>query len=138
MNRTDFQQLADVRVHEARILLEAGCLAGSYYLAGYAVECALKACIARQTKQYDFPDKELVGQIYNHNPKQLLKAAGLEKDLEEAMRDNKHLERNWAVVLKWTEGSRYEPVRSEGEARDLFLAITDVHNGVLPWLKKHW
>jgi len=138
MNRTDFQQLAEVRVHEARILLEAGCLAGSYYLAGYAVECALKACIARQTKQYDFPDKQLVDRIYKHNPKELLKAAGLEKDLEEMMRNNKHLERNWAVVLKWTEESRYEPVRSEGEAKDLFLAISDVRDGVLPWLKKRW
>lgn len=138
MNRTDFQQLAEVRVHEARILLEAGCLAGSYYLAGYAVECALKACIAKQTKQYDFPDKQLADRIYRHNPQELLKAAGLEKDLGEMIRKNKQLERNWAVVLKWAEGSRYEPVRSDGEARDLYLAITDVHNGVLPWLKNHW
>jgi HEPN domain-containing protein len=31
------------------VLLEAGLYAGAYYLAGYAVECALKACIAKKT-----------------------------------------------------------------------------------------
>ena len=46
MNRADFQRLADVRIDEAGVLLAAGRWSGAYYLAGYAVECALKACIA--------------------------------------------------------------------------------------------
>jgi HEPN domain-containing protein len=44
MNRDDFQQLADVRIAEAAVLLAQGNYDGAYYLAGYAVECGLKAC----------------------------------------------------------------------------------------------
>ena len=61
MNRTDLQQLADVRIAEAHALLTLAVPMsdGAYYLAGYAVECALKACIAKTVNQHDFPDKEL-------------------------------------------------------------------------------
>jgi hypothetical protein len=57
MNRNDFQQLADVRIDEALALLGQGKFDGAYYLAGYAVECGLKACIARLTSQDDYPPK---------------------------------------------------------------------------------
>lgn len=56
MNRSDIQILADIRVGEAKALLDLGHWPGAYYLAGYAVECALKACIAKLTKADDFPD----------------------------------------------------------------------------------
>jgi hypothetical protein len=60
VNRTDFQQLADVRIDEGAALLALPVPRsdGAYYLAGYAVECALKACIARTYNQHDWPDKE--------------------------------------------------------------------------------
>ena len=51
MNRLEFQQLAEVRVREAEALLAVGLWDGAYYLAGYAVECALKACILRLVEQ---------------------------------------------------------------------------------------
>jgi HEPN domain-containing protein len=51
MNRTDLQQLAELRIKEARILLDGDSYSGAYYLAGYAIECALKACIAKRTKE---------------------------------------------------------------------------------------
>ncbi len=41
-----------------RRVVAAGMWEGTYYLAGYAVECALKACIAKQIIAEDFPDKE--------------------------------------------------------------------------------
>ena len=63
MNRSDFQKLTELRITEARVLLESKCYEGTYYLIGYAVEFALKACIAKQTREYDFPDKNL-GKIY--------------------------------------------------------------------------
>jgi HEPN domain-containing protein len=58
MNRTEFQSLAEVRIREAKALLDAGLWDGAYYLAGYAVECALKACIAKRTRAEDFPPRE--------------------------------------------------------------------------------
>jgi HEPN domain-containing protein len=49
--------MAMVRLKEANVLLRLGLSDGAYYLAGYAVECALKACIAKGTRRYEFPDK---------------------------------------------------------------------------------
>jgi hypothetical protein len=48
MNRAELQQLAEARLADAQVLLEAGRLDGAYYLLGYVVECALKSCIAKQ------------------------------------------------------------------------------------------
>ena len=60
MNRFDFQRLAKIRIKEAGVLLEKRCYEGAYYLVGYAVECALKACIAKQTQRFEFPEKSRV------------------------------------------------------------------------------
>lgn len=54
MNRKDFQVLSKVRLREAKVLLGVGLYDGAYYLAGYAVECGLKACIAKRTLRHDF------------------------------------------------------------------------------------
>ena len=77
MNRTQFQKLTVERVHDAEALLGAGRWSGAYYLAGYAAECALKACIAKLTKRYDFQDKDRVSKSYTHNIENLLHLAGL-------------------------------------------------------------
>jgi hypothetical protein len=45
-DRATFQQLAELRLAEARALHAEGLYSGAYYLAGYAIECALKAKIA--------------------------------------------------------------------------------------------
>lgn len=55
MNRRDLKDLAAIRVREASLLLKNKQYSGAYYLAGYAVECALKACISKETRRYDFP-----------------------------------------------------------------------------------
>ena len=89
MNRADFQQLANLRIAEAKALLAAGFPAGAYYLAGYAVECAIKACIARTVQQYDFPDKDKVNESYQHNLVRLLKPAGLESELKDEISKSK-------------------------------------------------
>ena len=46
MNRRDLQELTRIRAVEAGTLLDQGMYDGAYYLSGYAVECALKACIS--------------------------------------------------------------------------------------------
>ncbi|MBI0577948.1 HEPN domain-containing protein [Neobacillus cucumis] len=45
---------------DAKVLLDHECYDGAYYLSGYVIECALKACIAKYTKEFDFPDKKLI------------------------------------------------------------------------------
>jgi HEPN domain-containing protein len=55
VNRKDLQRLARTRLSEARVLLSAKKYDGAYYLAGYAIEFALKSCVAKQVKKFDFP-----------------------------------------------------------------------------------
>jgi HEPN domain-containing protein len=92
MNRADFQQLAEVRIGEARVLLEADCYPGAYYLAGYAVECALKACIAKQTREYDFPEKDFVNKSWTHKLEKLPNLAELEDRLNNDRRTSNELD----------------------------------------------
>jgi HEPN domain-containing protein len=67
VNQKILQALADARVADARTLLNAKRFDAAYYLAGYAIECALKACIATKTERHDFPDKDFARDVYTHN-----------------------------------------------------------------------
>jgi HEPN domain-containing protein len=82
MDRKDLRSLSRVRFSEARALPKAGLPDGAYYLAGYAVECALKACIARETQRYEFPEKKRVDASYTHNLKELVRVAELRDELQ--------------------------------------------------------
>jgi HEPN domain-containing protein len=90
--------LAQVRLAEARALLRAGLPDGAYYLAGYAVECALKACIARATQRYDFPEKRSVDASHTHNLKDLIRVANLEVARLEKARSDAVFRNNWDFV----------------------------------------
>ena len=72
------------------------------------VECGLKACIAKNTKRYDFPEKKTVNDSYTHNLEQLIGVAGLRTDLETEIHANGDFASNWALVKDWGEDSRYE------------------------------
>lgn len=138
MTRLDFQRLAELRVREATALLKRGYGSGAYYLAGYAVECALKACIARKTRARTFPPKvRVVQEMYKHNPKELLGAAGLRHKLDEEALQGSPLDGHWATVFRWSEESRYER-KTRREAQELLAAITDPQDGVLTWLRQSW
>jgi hypothetical protein len=137
MNRTQLQQLADNRVRDAEMLLHAGQWSGAYYLAGYAVECGLKACIAKMTLQYDFPNKELALKCYTHNIETLVDLSGLATPRDADARTRPALGKNWEVVKDWSEKARYLE-QTEAIARKLFVAITDTTDGVLPWIKHYW
>lgn len=139
MNRKDFQTLSDLRVKEGKALLDKEFWSGAYYLLGYAVECALKACICRHIRRYDFPDRRTVQDSYKHNLESLLTTAGDKtKKFASEMARNKNLERNWSMVVNWKETVRYEHNISDKKAKDFYLAIIDKKNGVLTWLKKCW
>jgi hypothetical protein len=139
MNRADFQTLADVRIDEAQALLSLTPSRpdAAYYLAGYAVECALKAAIAKLVNQYDWPDKSFVNSAHTHNLSALMKAAGLEDALDIDTAGNPILKRNWLVAKDWNEQSRYQR-HIQADAVKLVNAITDSTNGVLPWIKARW
>ena len=137
MNRQQLQELSDVRLKEARALLAAGLADGAYYLAGYAVECALKACIAKRTREHDFPDKDLVQKSYTHKLVDLMRHSQLAPSLEVALRTNPTLQGEWSIVQQWSEESRYER-RSTSATEALLRAIEDGPGGILPWVRQHW
>jgi HEPN domain-containing protein len=136
MNRVDFQKLAELRLNEAKALLTAGFPDGAYYLAGYAIECALKACIAKRTQQYDFPEKESI-QYYSHDLEKLLGLAKLKSEFEMALRANPAMDATWIIVKDWSETSRYER-KTFTDANGLLQAVEDQKGGLLPWVQKHW
>jgi HEPN domain-containing protein len=136
-NRDDFRRLAELRLKESNALLTAEFPDGAYYLAGYAVECALKACIAKRTREHDFPEKDLANASYTHKLKDLLNLAELKTELDAIRQADPLMEANWAIVQDWSEKSRYEK-RTIQEATSLLKAIEDRQGGLLPWIKLHW
>jgi len=138
MNRQELQLISKLRRKEAAILLKANQYAGAYYLLGYSVECALKACIAKQTKRYDFPNRDIIKNAYNHNLETLLRTAGLDYQLKQDMKVNASLEVNWSIVKDWKETSRYITSVTSAEAKDFYSACSSRTDGILAWIKNKW
>ena len=135
-SRADLQKLADEKLADAKHLLADGRWGNAYYLAGYAVELALKACIAKTFKAETIPDRALVNATYSHDFTNLVGTAGLTADLKNKQA-TQAFEINWGVVVGWSEVSRYES-KGEQDAKDLIASIEDATDGVLAWIKAHW
>jgi HEPN domain-containing protein len=138
MNKSDLEALVDVRVKEAKLLLDNRCYEGTYYLLGYALECAIKACIAKQVREHDFPDKQLANASYTHKLSDLLGVAGLKQKLQEKEKTDEDFKLNWAVANRWSEDARYEHTIEETTVKDFFEAITNNRSGILIWVKSWW
>src|SRR5436190_22742191 len=102
LTRKHFQIVAQMRADETAVLARSGKKMGAFYLGGLAVECALKACIAKQTKRYDFPrDRKYAEKAYTHDLSELLKLAGLNDQLDQDSKSNPALSNNWGIVKTW-------------------------------------
>jgi HEPN domain-containing protein len=130
--------LAVERIRDAKTLLAGGRWAGAYYLAGYAVECALKACIIGHLMRTDeFPERKFSEQCWTHNLARLLELAGLQAAFNADAAADRVLFINRGFAKDWTESSRYKRT-SKADARELYTAITDRKHGVLSWIKSRW
>lgn len=138
MNRELLQRLAIQRRREAAALLHAGLFPGAFYLAGYSIECALKACIARRTARFAFPNKRFAQECWTHDLDRLVHLAGAASDLERDAEANVALKLNWIVVQRWSESYRYDAAVTRTQARDLYFACTARHHGLLPWIRRRW
>jgi hypothetical protein len=139
VNKAGWRQLAEDRVVDAKALLDARRWACAYYVAGYALECALKSCVLTYVDNSGiiFDDPKFLAGCRTHNLEDLLKLANLRAVFGVAVGVNPLLLANWGVAEGWTEESRYEQ-RSQQEAEGLYEAIVNIPNGVLPWIKLHW
>lgn len=137
MDRKDLQSLSRIRAREAKALLDAGFHDGAFYLAGYAVECALKACIAKRTRKNEFPDKDRVNKSYTHSLVELIRLAELRETHDARMKSDTAFRDNWLIVVSWSEDSRY--LRNTAEkAQGLVNAVGNPKSGILPWLRHYW
>ena len=127
------------RVSEAEALLQQKKWSGAYYLAGYATECGLKACVLVHIEKTGviFQDKKFASSCWTHDIEELVKLASLGKERGLDVSSNPNRATNWLIVSDWNEIARYQRW-SETQARELYDAITNRTNGVLPWIKSHW
>jgi HEPN domain-containing protein len=136
VNRAEFKKLGLARLDDARVLLKNRRYSAAYYLAGYAVECSLKACLARKTQRYQFPpDPGTVrNRYYTHNLQILAEECDV---VGEIKKGHAKLQAYWNTIKDWTEESRYKP-RDGKRARDILLAIEDPADGMLQCIKRCW
>lgn len=103
-SRPTLQKLTHQRLADAAILLTVNQPDTAFYLAGYAIECALKAAVCRTLDQDDFyqPDRSNKGGRYvqdrvfrefkTHNYSDLLVLSGLSAKFEIARTEDSQLE----------------------------------------------
>jgi hypothetical protein len=110
---------------------------GAYYLAGYAVECAVKACIAKRTQRYEFPDKNRVIESYLYELLPLVRLAGLGDVLGERIRQDSKFNKNWDLSRAWSEESRYRRY-DQKSAQEMVEAVAHRSDGVVAWIRPYW
>lgn len=139
MNRAELQQLSHERIEDARALIAAQQWPGAYYLAGYALECALKSCVLAYIDRTGiiFEDKKYAQNCWTHDIEDLVRQAGLTIERDRAAGTNIILGQHWLIAKDWSESSRYR-MSTQLQAEKLFLALTDTTDGVLSWVTKFW
>jgi HEPN domain-containing protein len=138
LNRDKLQVLAESKLAEARVLLDNRHWTGAYYQTGLAVECALKAYLARAIQQHDFPDKNFVLKAYTHKLKDLVQLdSALWTELRNEFADDGKLRSNWDAMFSWDDENRYELV-DELQAKALYDAATEPGSGVMDWIRRRW
>jgi hypothetical protein len=139
LNRAELQQLSGERIQDAAVLLAACRWPGAYYLAGYALECALKSCVLRHVERTGiiFEDKKFAERCWTHDLETLVKQADLVSERGRATAEDIQLGTNWLIAKDWSETARYR-LSTQQQAEKLFDAIADSTHGVLSWVKNHW
>jgi hypothetical protein len=103
----DLKLLAEAKITDGLILFEAERFSNAYYLAGYAIELGLKACVADQIVAGSIPDKRLINDTYTHELDKLIGVAGLRLELENQKKSNQNFNQFWAMASQWNPESRY-------------------------------
>ena len=129
------RKIADARLREAMHLRSGGYYSGAVYLAGYAVECLLKAAICRVLGW-----EQLRSTFAVHDLEGLLLHSGLQRRIEEpdnetVFRNFKRISEVWIVV--GTQSIRYTDPASitQRGAREFLDQIMDPTTGVATWLR---
>ena len=132
--------MAEEKLKDAEALSSAQRWSALYYIAGYAVECGLKACIVKYIANYPqvvFENKKFSENCWTHNLTDLVKLSQLDSQKYQDCKADPHLYANWRIVEKWSEQSRYMQT-NQADALKLYEAITQPVEGVMPWIRELW
>lgn len=116
-------RVARARVVDAATLHVAERYDGAIYLAGYAVELALKASVCREHGLNGFPQTHAerkrtpripgLPSLWTHDLQALLRASGKRDDVTEQARSE------WSQATQWTPDLRYSPVGTTSRTASL-------------------
>ena len=148
-SRSDLQNLTKQRLDEARALLSLNFPDAAFCLAGYSIECALKAVVCRTLDQDDFykPDRSNKGARYvqdrifrefkTHNYNDLLVLSGLSAKLNAACLADPAVEAAWAFIegMNWSEQSRYQ--LGTKSATNVYNFVQAVET-IVVWISNFW
>ena len=137
VKRIELQALAQSKLDDSLLLLTNSRFSNAYYLAGYAVELGLKACIAKQFVADAIPDLQLVKDTHTHKLDQLIGTAGLRIELLKEQKSDKLFNEYWGIAVRWSSDSRYDST-DKMLAQYLMTAIADDKHGVMRWIKSYW
>jgi HEPN domain-containing protein len=140
-NRLDLQNLSQTRLHEAEVLFDAGLFDGSFYLCGYVVELAMKACVCRHLGVEEYPESEpnLKGLFRTHDFRSLELVAGLRSSVSAKRQASLTFDDNWTLATSWKPEDRYLlNSKNQNEAHDMLEAVRSAPEGVLTWLSQQW
>jgi HEPN domain-containing protein len=137
ISRWELQALANEKAADAELLFRHGRFSNTYYLFGYSVEIALKACVAKLFVADALPDRQTVNRIFTHNLEDLMRLTGLGSELEAQARRSPEFDGSWTIVVQWSEQARYM-MTDEPKCSELRNAVLDEYHGVLQWLTNHW
>ena len=136
MHKNEWKRKTRQFQRAAIFLFRSGHHSAAYYLAGLAVECALKVKICDAFLARSWPSKKLVTDAHTHELTVLVKLADLESDrITEAQR-SPSFSLNWNVAKDWKVESRYQEW-TQAQASNMVSAVTS-RTGVLPWIRRHW
>lgn len=132
--RKALEEIAEARLLEAETLRKAGHYAAAIYLAGFAVECYLKAAICA-TLHWN----ELRETFKTHDLESLMLHSGSDSKL----RKNSPLVESFAKIREtWAldrpDSIRYRrPADFKKKDAELFMQyVSDPATGIVPWLRK--
>lgn len=133
----DFLRLSERYLTGAEILLDKREYDSAYYLAGYSVECLIKAVICKNVKAGEFPPKN-TNKIYSHEIDQLIEAADLQGNLDFDKERSKSLKESYLVLKDWNpKESRYQHGVVDQKKAEDFLGQIKNKEGFVEWLKKY-
>jgi HEPN domain-containing protein len=102
MRPEELRRLSQTRIKEASVLLDHEYYEGAVYLAGYAVELALKEIITK-THEWDTFGREASRDFLTHKLEDLLRLSGIQR----RFRSDSANVRAWSKLKSWGPDNRY-------------------------------